>query len=255
MVQVPWAGARSRWTLQFEARALKVLQGSESVQAACRLLRLNWESAHILMQRAVDRGLQRRSLDDLEFIGIDEKSFGRGQDFGTLCNDLKRCRVLEVIRGRTSESVCEALGCMTTEQAKKVKAACLDMSAAFEKALVLTLPWALRVYDRFHISKLLGEAVDIVTRARQFFNIWYRLAVRSKLAPIVKVAKTLKTHLEGLLNLLNYFRHRITNAMSAGINSAVQKIKATARSFRNFDNFRTRILFFFGQLDLHPTTR
>ena len=131
----------------------------------------------------------------------------------------------------------------------------LDMSAAFEKALVLTLPWALRVYDRFHISKLLGEAVDIVTRARQFFNIWYRLAVRSKLAPIVKVAKTLKTHLEGLLNLLNYFRHRITNAMSAGINSAVQKIKATARSFRNFDNFRTRILFFFGQLDLHPTTR
>lgn len=319
MVQVPWAGARSRWTLHFEAWALKVLLSSESVQSACRLLRLKWESAHALMKRAVDRGLQRRSLEDLEFIGIDEKSFGRGQDFGTLCNDLKRGRVLEVIRGRTSESACEALHCMSPEQARKVKAACLDMCAAYEKALILTLPWALRVYDRFHISKLLGEAVDIVRRAehkqigregeevlkgsrydwlrdpanlsakgleritqllaadlktgkaygyrinfyefwscrdrdeaKRFFSVWYKSAVRSKLAPIVKVAKTLKAHLEGMLN---YFQHRITNAMSEGLNSAVQKIKATARGFRNFDNFRTRILFFLGHLDLNPTTR
>ncbi|HHY86947.1 MAG TPA: transposase, partial [Verrucomicrobia bacterium] len=37
-----------------------------------------------------------------------------------------------------------------------------------------------------------------------------------------------------------------------GLNSKVQMIKSNARGFRNFENYRTRILFFCGKLDLHP---
>lgn len=319
MVAVPWASPRSRWTLMFEAWSLRVLQCSESVHAACLLLRLHWESAHAIMQRGVERGLQRRTLEEVSLVGIDEKSFGRGHDYATVCNDLNKGRVLEVVRERTTEAARSALQCLGEQQSKKVKAACLDMSPAFEKALILELPWALRVFDRFHISKLLGEAVDKVRRAehkalsqqgdetlknsrydwlydpanlseerlarlqglleadlrtgraygyrinfyefwncadrdeaRIFFQTWYQSAVRSRLAPIKTIARTLKNHLEGLLN---YFSYRITNAMSEGLNSAIQKIKATARGFRNFPNFRTRILFFLGQLDLYPETR
>jgi transposase len=319
MVTVPWASPRSRWTLMFEAWSLRVLQCSESVHAACLLLRLHWESAHAIMQRGVERGLERRTLEEVSLVGIDEKSFGRGHDYATVCNDLNKGRVLEVVRERTTEAARSALQCLGEQQSKKVKAACLDMSPAFEKALILELPWALRVFDRFHISKLLGEAVDKVRRAehkalsqqgdetlknsrydwlydpahlseerlarlqglleadlrtgraygyrinfyefwncadrdeaRIFFQTWYQSAVRSRLAPIKAIARTLKNHLEGLLN---YFSYRITNAMSEGLNSAIQKIKATARGFRNFPNFRTRILFFLGQLDLYPETR
>ncbi len=66
---------------------------------------------------------------------------------------------------------------------------------------------------------------------------------------MVKVAKTLKRHLP---NLLTYFRHRITNSMSEGFNSKIQALKSAARGFRAFDNFRTRILFHCGKLDLLP---
>lgn len=41
-----------------------------------------------------------------------------------------------------------------------------------------------------------------------------------------------------------YTRHRITNAADEGFNSTIQTIKASARGFRSFENFRVRILFF-----------
>ena len=87
--------------------------------------------------------------------------------------------------------------------------------------------------------------------AAKFFDRWYAWAIRSRLDPIKKVAVMLKKHLAGLLA---YFRHRITNARNEGFNSRVQSIKSAARGFRSFDNYRTRILFYCGKLDLLPET-
>jgi transposase len=83
------------------------------------------------------------------------------------------------------------------------------------------------------------------------FRGWYGWATRSQLKPIIKVAKMLKRHLNGLMN---YIEHRITNAVSEGFNSRIQSIKSAARGFRNFDNYRIRILFFCGKLDLSLKT-
>lgn len=79
------------------------------------------------------------------------------------------------------------------------------------------------------------------------FKSWYGWATRSQLQPMIKVAKMLKRHSTGLMN---YIEHRITNAVSEGFNSRIQSIKSAARGFRNFSNYRTRILFFCGKLDL-----
>jgi transposase len=40
--------------------------------------------------------------------------------------------------------------------------------------------------------------------------------------------------------------------MTEGFNSKIQAIKADARGFRSFENYRTRILFFCGKLDMKP---
>ena len=71
----------------------------------------------------------------------------------------------------------------------------------------------------------------------------------SRLPRVKKVAKSLKAHLSGLLT---YFKHRISNALTEGFNSKIQALKADARGFRKFENYRTRILFFCGNLDLAP---
>jgi len=85
--------------------------------------------------------------------------------------------------------------------------------------------------------------------ARKFFQKWYFSATYSRLKPVIDVAKKLKRHIH---NILTFIRHRITNAFAEGINSKIQHIKATARGFRTFKNYRIAILFYCGKLSLYP---
>ncbi len=313
---VPWAEKYSRFTLMFEAVAIAVIQACSNVKRAAELLRLDWGSVHRIMRRAVERGLQCRELESLQYVGIDEKSFRRGQSYVSILTDLTGARVLEVTEGRDEEAAGRLWEALPEERVAQIEAAAIDMWPAFANALKTHVEQAEIVHDRFHISKHLGDAVDKVRRAehkalmhegddrlkgskqlwlfnpenlsdekwlrfkplkdqllktarawaikeqfryfweyryagsaRKFFQWWYGWAARSRLKPILRVAKMLKKHLP---NLLTYFRHRITNAMSEGFNSRIQSIKSAARGFHAFENYRTRILFYCGKLELTP---
>ena len=85
--------------------------------------------------------------------------------------------------------------------------------------------------------------------AKANFTFWYEQVVKSGLKHMVKVANTLKNHLYGLLA---WFDSRINNALTEGFNTTIQALKATAKGYRNFENFRTAILFHCGKLDMLP---
>ena len=62
---------------------------------------------------------------------------------------------------------------------------------------------------------------------QQWWNRWYYWATHSRLEPIKKVAATIKRHLSGVMS---YFTHRITNAVSEGLNSTIQFLKQRAEA-------------------------
>jgi transposase len=64
--------------------------------------------------------------------------------------------------------------------------------------------------------------------ALRHWKAWYFWATHSRLKPVVKVARMIKDHLP---NVLTYFEHRITNAMSEGLNSKIQTVKKTPAAF------------------------
>lgn len=315
-VAVPWAHKHSRFTLMFEAFAIKVLQAAANVKRAAELLGLSWDAVHSIIERAVDRGLDRRKLDGIYHVGIDEKSFGKGQDYISLMTDSHSHRVLEVTEGRTTESCDKLWETLSNEQQGKITAVSMDMWQAFMSSAKKNVPQAEIVHDKFHVSKYLNEAVDKVHRrenkdlqadgddrlkgtrqlwlfnednldedrhnellaamrndlqtgrawaikenfrhfwnytyaysAEGYFERWYSWAIRSRLEPVKKVARMLKKHLGGLLS---YFRHPITNAITEGFNSRIQSIKSAARGFRSFANYRLRVLFYCGKLEMKP---
>lgn len=88
-----------------------------------------------------------------------------------------------------------------------------------------------------------------VGAARTFFKRWYAWATHTRLEPMIKVARMLKRHLE---HILTYLTHRITNAVTEGLNAKIQWVKFSARGYRNRDEFKTAILFHCGGLDLEP---
>jgi transposase len=86
--------------------------------------------------------------------------------------------------------------------------------------------------------------------AAAFHTRWHAWATRARLPAVRKVAAMVKSHLH---NILTYYAHGITNAVSEGLNSAIQTIKKRAGGYRNVENFKTAIYFHCGGLSLYPT--
>jgi len=289
-----------------------------SQKAVGEQLGLSWDEIHGIMERAVARGLERRQAEALPQLGVDEKAFRKGHKYFTLVNDLERSRVLYVAEDRTQASLDGFWQTLTEGQRESIEAIAMDMWDPYVASVREHLREGSQkiVYDKFHIAKHLGDAVDKVRRqenrtlraagddrltgtrydwlrnptamepadrkafaalrqsglktarawalketamaffsyqyerpARKHFRWWHGWAVRSRLRPMLEVARTLKQRFE---NIVTYLRHRVTNAASESINAKIQWVKYTARGFRNKKNFAAAILFHCGGLDLAP---
>jgi transposase len=163
-MRVPWAAPGGRFTLLFEAFAIEVLLASATISQACGLLGIGWGTAQAIMERAVERGLDRREPEAMPRLGMDEKSFRRGQSYITLLTDLDEGRVLDVEEERTREAAGRVWQTLTPEQKAQVEAVAADMWEPFVQTIQQEAPQADIVHDRYHVSAYLNEAVDQVRR-------------------------------------------------------------------------------------------
>ena len=75
-MRVPWSEERSRYTQLFEQRGLVELRAQTAGVVAAKL-RLGWDAASGIQQRAVARGLRRQGLQATRRTGVDETAFRR----------------------------------------------------------------------------------------------------------------------------------------------------------------------------------
>lgn len=316
-VLVPWAAPRSRFTLLFERLAIDVLRQCD-VSGATRILRISWDAAWGLMERAVTRGRHRKMRTVVRRIGVDETATAKGHCYLTLVCDLEEGTVEHIAEDRKQESLEGYYAGLAQEQLDGIEAVAMDMWEPYIQATRARVPDAAEkiVFDRFHVMGHVAKAVDTVrkqehrermasgddtlkgskylwlysrenvpARRRDEFNAlmrqalkvgrawaikealrrlwhyvspasgwkfwkrWYFWATHSRLTPIRKAARTVRGHID---NILTYYQHPVTNAMSEGLNSQIQKIKSMACGFRNTQNFKTAIYFHCGGLDLYP---
>jgi transposase len=120
-----------------------------------------------------------------------------------------------------------------------------------EKWLELKKKKEMKVWTAWRLREKLRKVWEIEGEglARKKITLWYREAIRSGLKPVKKVAEMIRGHFE---RIVSYWRHRVTNGYAEGINGIIQELKAVARGFRSFRNYRDAILFYCGKLDLYP---
>lgn len=222
-VRVPWAEPGGRFTKRFESRVIALLQQCLTVRGAARLARITDDQAEGVMQRAVARGLLRRGEQPLPHLGIDEKAITKGHRYVTVLNDLEGGRVIDVAPERTREAAAGLLRQLSPRQREEIEAVAMDMWPAYISAVEEVLPSADIVFDRFHVKKHLGEAVDRVRRREH-----RELSAAGNL--ILKGSKYLwlKTHEDMRLKASREFRALLVQDLQTGTAWALKK---------NFDHF------------------
>jgi transposase len=165
-VGVPWAAPRSRFTLLLERLIIDLITQCSTVTGACRIARVTWDEAWGVMDRAVTRGLQRRTAAPRRYLGVDEKAFRKGQRYHTIVCDLETATVQYVAADRTAASLQGYYTQLTAEQREALQAVAMDMWPAYIRATVEGLPQGDTkiVFDRFHIMREMTRAVDTVRK-------------------------------------------------------------------------------------------
>ena len=166
-VRIPWAEERSRFTALFEALVIDWLRATESIAAVSKGMGLTWEEVSGMRSGALARCMMRRWRAELpSSVGVDETSITRGYVYITVVNALGEARVLDVMDERTEESLNTFWQQYSATELAGVEKVAMDMWPAYISSTRKALPYAddKIVFDKFHILKHLGEAVDKVRR-------------------------------------------------------------------------------------------
>lgn len=171
--QVPWARPQSGFTLLMEAYLLtlaKVLPVTEvSAQGKVSEERI-W---HLIGSR-VEEVWKEGDWSSLERLGADETSTSKGHSYGTAfleitgretsrgCGASKVARLLFFTPGKDKATFEEFAAELARRKVdpSQIKEVAIDMSRAFIAGAGEHFPDARICFDRFHVMKLCGEAVD-----------------------------------------------------------------------------------------------
>ena len=301
MARVPWARPRSGFTLLFEALVV-TMAAQMPVRAVGRIIGEHDTRLWRIVRHHVDEARAAADHGGVKAVGVDEKACRRGHSYVTFFADLDARRLLYATPGRRSGVLKEFRKDLEAHggSAEGVRELCMDMSAAYMKGARESFPDAEITFDRFHVVKLLNEAVEKVRRAEQkerpelkrsrwlwlwnperltpdqqerldelpdparlaldtaeacrlklafqefwdlppeiaalHLEVWCLHAEHSGLAPMARVAGTIRRHSPGILRWL---RSRISNGMLEAMNSLVQAAKVRARGYRTVENFIT----------------
>jgi transposase len=283
---VPWAAGRARHTKAFDQRVASLVQVADK-SAASRMFKVAWRTVGRIVRRVVKDLLPDDLLDNLTCIGVDETSYKRGHRYITIVTDLISDRVVWVGKGKNSKTLGRFFELLGPVRLPKIELVTMDMSKAYIKAVREYAKHADIVFDRFHVLKLLLDAVDEVRReecrsnpqtdaaalkntrfalfrnprhlkpadeaaiarvkstnarltrayelrvdfenlwttwkeddARSFLMRWTRSALLSRREPLMKFARTVRTHIDGILGFIRW--GGVTNSRLEGIANKIK---------------------------------
>jgi transposase len=154
-IPLNFSDKRVSFSWKFETKVINTLLLSKNKTQTAKYLNTSFDIVHQIMERAVKRGLDRRELDGIQRINLDEKSYSNGHNYFTVLIDTDSKRVLDIIEGRGIESTQELLhSTFNSEQMKGIKYVAMDMWQAFMTGVENTLPEAEIAHDKFHNKQI-----------------------------------------------------------------------------------------------------
>ena len=321
-VRPPWEGLSTHFTKEFEAFALLLMRempvskvGGIMGETDTRLWRM--------LFRQVDAAYAEADMSNVCCVGVDEMSVHKGHEYISVFADLVAKRVIFATEGKDKQTWVQFMEAFEKHNGHRhaITQVSMDMSPAYQAGVAENCRHAQMVFDKFHVIKKAGEAVDKVRRAemqlgnstvwkalhksqwlwrknpenltdgqrqrlekikdknlctgkayqmrlvlqdiyrspdahtaRHRFKVWCRWVrwverfYKSTIfGSMVKVAKMIESHLEGILA---HWKWGVTNAFMEGLNSVFSATKRKARGYRSTTHLITMLYFVAGKLRL-----
>jgi transposase len=165
LIDVPWAPLGGRFTLLFMGRVLEFARNMP-IAAVARMAREHDTRIWRIIHRLVEWAREDQDMSQVKDIGLDETANKRGHDYVTVFADMAQRRVLYVAEGRSASTVTEFRVDLTAHNGKpeQVDLVSMDMSAPFRSGVAAEFPGADIVFDRFHVTALVNDALDEIRR-------------------------------------------------------------------------------------------
>ena len=184
LVAVPWARPGSGFTLLFEAVVL-ALAPHAPMRAIAERLREHDTRLWRVVTHYTDLGRRREDMSAVKLVGIDETASRRGQRYVSVFVDLERSKALFATPGREAATVATFVDDLQAHggAAANIREVACDMGAGFLKGVAENLPGASLTLDKFHVTKLVIDAVDQIRREEMRESpMTYALLKRSRFA-------------------------------------------------------------------------
>lgn len=164
-VKTPWEGAVSGFTLLFEAFIIQMVKVLP-VHQVCEIVGTYDAKLWNILISYTEQARAQSDFSEVSQVGVDETAARRGHDYVTTFVDLEEKKTIFVTEGKSNQTVVEFAKDLALHggDAKNIKNVSCDMSPAFIKGIEENLPNAEIVFDKFHIIKIINEAVDDVRK-------------------------------------------------------------------------------------------
>ena len=168
-VTVPWARSGSGFTLLFEAFALALIEREMPVNRVAEILRVNPQRVWNLFNHWVGKAVESDDPSKITKLGVDETSTRKGHNYVTLAVDLEESRVVYATEGKGKATMQEIKQHLDEKgvSENQVDQLSMDLSPSFIAGAADFFPAAQITFDRFHVTKLLNEAMDKVRKSER----------------------------------------------------------------------------------------
>jgi len=139
---------------------------ASSIKEVAKELRLDWHTVKELEKQYMREQLRRAGTPGPKIIGIDEVSIRKGHTYRIVVSDLVRHRPIWFGGADRSEASMDACyKWLGPKKSKGIRMAVMDMWKPFYSSTRVHAPQAAILFDKFHVMRHLGEALDKVRRS------------------------------------------------------------------------------------------
>lgn len=167
-ITAPYERKNSRFTLMFEGYTM-MIAANMPISKTAELLRCDEKSVVSIMKHWVDIAVDSTDLSEVTALAIDETSFKKGHSYVTVIIDAQEKKVIDIEEGKDKETVRQFAQKLEEKGGSKdkIEVVTSDMSTSFLPAIEENFENAKNVIDKFHVKKIMIDALDKVRKEEQ----------------------------------------------------------------------------------------